>query len=98
MTRNGYTTKTTFWEDFTIADRFGGDAIVDTFNRAFNEWKHDHIYLTELVMVLNWKIWDWYERSRCYSVLYNSLWETADAYAMEHLKGEELTYFLRTTD
>ena len=28
---NGYETKTTFWEDFTIADAFGVDAINDTF-------------------------------------------------------------------
>ena len=31
--------KTTFWEDFSIAERFGLSAIQDTFNRAFKEWK-----------------------------------------------------------
>ena len=36
---NGYESKTTFWEDFTIADYFGKDAIQDTYNRAFKEWK-----------------------------------------------------------
>lgn len=32
------------------------------------------------------------------ATLYNSLWEKADAYACENLKGEELSYFYRTTD
>ena len=62
MNVNGYETFTTFWEDFSIADRFGVTAIKDTFTRAFNEWKHDYKYLTELVMVLNWKLWHFYSK------------------------------------
>lgn len=94
----GYTTKTTFWEDFSIADRFGITAIKDTFKRAFEEWKSDYIYLTELVMVLNHKIWYWHGRDENKSKLYNDLWEQADAYACDNLKGDELTYFFRTLD
>jgi len=94
----GYKPQTTFWDDFTIADRFGESAIKDTFERAFNEWKGNHIYLTELVMVLNWKIWQWYETKPKYGELYNGLWEKADEYAISHLKGEELSYFYSTTD
>ena len=30
--------------------------------------------------------------------LYERLWKKADAYAMDNLKGEELNYFIRTTD
>ena len=37
MQENGYELQTTFWEDFSIADRFGLMAILDTFNRAFKE-------------------------------------------------------------
>ena len=94
----GYEPKTTFWEDFSIADNFGGAAIQDTFNRAFEEWKSDHIYLTELVLVLNWKIWQWYEKDEAIAQLYNKLWEQADAYACDNLQGEELQYFYTTTD
>lgn len=54
----GYEMKTTFWMDFNIADRFGLDAIEDTYKRALNEWKDDKVYATELVMVLNWKSWE----------------------------------------
>jgi hypothetical protein len=98
MNVNGYETKTTFWSDFTIADAFGIDAIKDTFNRAFKEWKSNYIYLTELVMVLNWKIWQWYEKNETISRVYNELWKQADAYACDNLKGNELTYFYSTTD
>ena len=89
---------TTFWEDFTIAEAFGEKAIRDTFDRAFNEWKSDYKYLTELVMVLNHKIWQWYERNEAYANAYNELWEKADLYACENLKGDEASYFFRVTD
>lgn len=98
VTEFGYETKTTFWMDFSIADRFGVDAIKDTFERAFNEWKDNYVYLTELVMVLNWKIWDWYERDNDVAMVYNTLWEFADNYTVNNLKDEELSYFYNTTD
>lgn len=94
----GYEIKTTFWDDFGIAERFGTSAIKDTYKRAFNEWKTNHIYLTELVMVLNWKIWQWNEKNDEYAKVYNDLWGKADAYACENLTGEELDYFYSTTD
>lgn len=98
---NGYELQSTFWMDFSIADAFGKDAVKDTFNRAFNEWKNNHVYLTELVIVLNWKIWQHYTENggSCeLSRLYNELWEKADGYAMDNLKGEELDFFLKVTD
>lgn len=55
MRENGYELQTTFWEDFSIADRFGLSAIQDTFKRAFEEWKNNYKYLTELILVLNHK-------------------------------------------
>ena len=94
----GYKPKTTFWDDFSIADRFGASAIKDTFKRAYGEWKTDYIYLTELVMVLNHKIWQWYETNDAIAQLYNDLWERAVSCATNTLKGEELDYYYRTTD
>ena len=95
---NGYEMQTTFWSDFSIADRFGTAAIKDTFNRAFNEWKSNYIYLTELVIVLNYKIWEWYEKDDQKAQLYNELWGEADLYATENLEGDELSHFYRITD
>lgn len=94
----GYSPITTFYEDFSIADHFGIDAIQDTYNRAMEAWKDDYKYLTELVMALNWKIWEHYEHNEKYAKLYDKLWRKADQYACENLKGEELSYFFRTTD
>ena len=89
----------TFQQDFTIADHFGANAVTDTFNRAFKEWRNDYKMLTELVMVLNHKIWQHYEQGdNTLAQLYNKYWETADAYAMDNLKDDQLSYFLEVTD
>ena len=90
--------KTTFWNDFTIADAFGLNAIQDTFNRAFTEWKTNTEYLTELVIVLNHKMWQHYEANNDIWKLYCDLFEKADTYAMDNLKGDDLQYFLEVTD
>ena len=94
----GYKPITTFWEDFSIAEAFGIEAIKDTYHRAFEEWKTNYQYLTELVMVLNWKLWQWWEVNNAIALVYNDLWATADDYACANLKGEELAYFYKTTD
>lgn len=94
----GYEQKTTFWSDFSIADAFGVPAIKSTYKRAFKEWKRDKVYLTELVMVLNWKCWQWAEKNRYYSEAYCDLYYQARDWALENLKGDDLKYFLRTTD
>lgn len=94
----GYKPFTTFYEDFSIADMFGASAIKDTYNRAFKEWKTDYKYLTELIMVLNWKIFEHYERNDVYAQLYDELWRKADKWACENLDGEDLCYYYATTD
>lgn len=94
----GYKPITTFYMDFSIAEKFGINGIKDTFQKAFDEWKTNYKYLTELVMVLNWKIWEHYEKNDDFSLLYNSLWEFADEWAIDNLQGEELDYFYQTTD
>ena len=101
----GYTCFTTFWDDFSIAEKFGTSAIRDTYDRAMKEWKDDYKYLTELVMVLNHKIWQWYDGDRDetgkhteIARLYNDLWMKAANYAETHLNGEELSYYFRITD
>lgn len=96
----GYEPKTTFWSDFSIAEAVGGEkAIKDTYERAFKEWKDNKEYITELVMMLNWKIWHHDSKGNdSLARLYNDLWGKADEWCMKNLKGEDLKYFLRTTD
>lgn len=93
----GYKPISTFYTDFSIAEHLGVSAIRDTYKWAM-EWECDYKMLTELVMVLNWKIWEHYESNEPLAKLYNELWETAVARALGILKGEELSYFYRTTD
>ncbi len=94
----GYKPISTFYMDFSIADAFGAAAIKDTFTRAFRSWKSNYKMLTELVMALNWKIWEHYEHNERYAEIYQDLYERAAGYASENLKGEELSYYYETTD
>ena len=107
----GYVEKTTFGLDFDIADVFGEQAIKNTYERAFNEWKNNYKFFTELVMVLNYKCCQWYYRAsdrgnqttyRMYAVqlakLYNNLYYEAAEYASTHLEGDEFSYYDSTTD
>ena len=89
---------TTFWYDFTIADAFGYGAVLDTYNRAFHEWKTHYKYLAELVLVLNHKIWEWHEKDEALFSLYYRLWSEADTWALDNLKGDELSFYLAVLD
>ena len=94
-----YEFKTTFWMDFTIADKFGIEAVKDTFKRAFSEWKTDYIYLTELTLVINWKCWQHYENNNIeISKLYSEYYYQLREYGLDNLKGKELEYFIKTLD
>lgn len=98
-----YTPITSFWDDFSIAEPFGEDAIIDTANRAFKEWKDNYKYLTELIMVINHKSWYWHSRNNDdLSLFYADLYYKYDEMAIEHLEKnrpeEELTYYFKTLD
>lgn len=94
----GYVPKTTFYTDFSIADNFGEEAVNDTYKRAFSEWKNDIVYITELVMALNWKIFEHHGKNDTLARLYDKLWREADEWCMDNLEGEDKSYYLRTTD
>ena len=95
----GYKQITTFFEDFSIADNFGISAIQDTYNRAFKSWKDNYKYLTELALVLNKKSWQHHaENNIRVSELYAELYYKVRDYALDNLKDDELTYYIRTTD
>ena len=109
----GYEPKTTFYTDFSIAEQFGEEAIRDTFDRALLEWGRNTEYVTELVMVLNWKSFEHHDRGLLAEQrgddletnsqtdlcnLYIDLFEEADDWCMRNLKGDDLSYYIRTTD
>lgn len=94
----GYKPMYTFYEDLSIADAFGASAVLDTYKRVMKGWNKNYKALTEFVMALNWKIWEHYESKQKLAMVYNELYFKAKQYAEDHLKGEELSYFIRTTD
>jgi hypothetical protein len=94
-----YECQTTFWQDFSIAEKFGKEAIIDTYKRSKKEWGKDKIYGTELSMVLNHKCWFHYEaRNIEISQLYSELWAEYHDFVLDNWKSEDLAYYLKTTD
>lgn len=90
---------TTFWSDFWIAVKLGGEkAVRDTYKSAFDEWHTNHVYVTELCMVLNWMIWALYDRNQALAAVFDELWRECDEWCCTNLKGDELNYYYRTTD
>lgn len=100
MAYTGHEVHSTFYGDFTIAELCGNAEhdIRDTYKRAFNEWKEDIEMFTDLVMCLNHKISAHYEHNTALAKLYDELWREADSYAMDNLKGDDMEYYLKTTD
>lgn len=71
MEEIGYDSVTTFWDDFSIADKYGIAGVKDTYKRAFSEWKDDYKFFTELTLVLNHKIWQHYDSNRELAALFD---------------------------
>jgi hypothetical protein len=91
-----YKVRTTYFEDFSIAERFGENAIVGTFKNAMHN--KDYKTITELCMVLNHKMWFTYQSKPRLAKLYEKLWQQCDQWCCDNLQGEELKYFYKTTD
>ena len=97
--QTGYETITTFYGDFTIAEGFGLPAIRQTYEDAKRAWGKNVKYFTELVLVLNHKIWEHYKTKADVAQLYDELWRQADTYALDTFKDEEdAQYYFDVTD
>jgi hypothetical protein len=92
----GYKTQTTYFMDFSIAERFGIAAIRDTYKRAL--LNRDYKMMTELTMVLNHKIWFTYEKQPELAKVYDELWRDCDSKCREWFNKDELAYFYTVTD
>ena len=96
-----YQYKTTFWSDFSLAEAYGVEAVEDTAKRAFDEWKDDIVYLTELVMILNHKCWYHYQENDVLSETYERLYYLYDSMAYDYLEQHNpdgLDYYFKTLD
>ena len=92
--------KTTFWSDFSIADKFGVNAIRDTYKRAVY-WKDNIEHIAELYCVLNWKLWEHYENCNMdFAELYDELWNKLGDFVYNSgcYNKDELRIFFEITD
>lgn len=90
MVLQDYEWKTTFRMDFTIADSIGGvDDIRDTYKRGLEFATSKAEYYAEFVLVLNWKIWEWFEKDEKIARVYQDLWEQADMGIKKYFKGDD---------
>lgn len=91
----------TFWEDFTIAEAFGVNAVKDTFKRAFLNWKDDIYMATALTVTVNHKRWQRHANKNTeLTELYSNYYYKCFDYILEdgRYEADELKYFLRIID
>ena len=93
-----YNFESTFYEEFCVAEEYGADGIREHYDLVFNQWKDNLKFLTELVLVLNLKIFLWYGVDDTIGKTYDQLWKETDGYALDTLKGDDLHYYLHTLD
>lgn len=102
MNECGLEPKTTFFSDLSIAEFIGGEkGIRDTYKRVLKEWMDNVEFITEFLLSLNWKCWEWYDRGKDdYMRLYKDLYETASDKVFLHYEGdnEKTAYILRMLD
>lgn len=101
MAELGYEVKTTFFSDFSTAEFCSGaEGVRDTYNRAWASWQTNYEYLTELVMVLNHKIWEHYKTNKPLASVYDELWRKADNdfHTLFADNEEAKDYYYRVTD
>ena len=103
----GYQPKTNYWNEFVDAEKVGVSAIKETYDKLKNESKSNVINVAELYIVLNHKIWAYYDLhqatgdDRYYEIsyLYHNLWISYENFADELPMSEaDRRYFFKVTD
>ena len=104
MSEIGYETKTTFYGDLATAEFYGLDSIKDTYNRVMKEWLDNVEYITEFIMCLNHKIWEFYDekygggrydlpidkdKAKEIAKLYDTLWTDAEEKFYAHYENNK---------
>ena len=95
-----YRSKTDLWTRYSIADNDCVKALRSLFKETFEIAKQDYIYLTELVMVLNHRMWYWYGLNPDSPMVaaYTTCYEKAHNWALTHLNRDEIRYYCSVTD
>lgn len=98
MEPGAYRMKTTFMMDFKIAEAFGHGAVKDTYRRAFDEWKDDVVYFTELSLVMNWRCWHWFEKDAELSKMYADWYYETRDHVYSNWDENDVRYYFEVTD
>lgn len=96
-----YRRKTTFYSDLSIAELYGAKSVIDTFRNVMKHWLNDITYITEFVLCLNHKSWEWHSNGdEAMTAMYIDLYEKAADKVLEHYKDnkEALDYYYEITD
>lgn len=94
----GYKPHTTFYTDFSLSDPYGIVAVTATYNKRFEESKASVVNMTELVLVLQWKVYEHYDENRTLAKFYQSMWEVTDRWCRENFKDNDLKYYRDKTE
>lgn len=89
----GYKPHANFYIEFSMSEPFGISAIASVYDRLFFKVKDDYICLTELSMVINWKVYEHYDKKDWMVKLYQSIWDQIDTYCKQNLPDRELEYY-----
>ena len=107
---SGYKRITTFYSDLSIAEWCGGvKAVKETFHDVMKSWINDIKYITEFVISLNWKSWEFAQNANnvipreshdALARLYSDLYYKAADMVAKHYKGDEaaMSYYFQMTD
>ena len=99
MKDTDYETFTTFYGDLSIAELYGIDSVIDTYNRVVDNWGTDIKWITEFSICLSVKTGemyaeDEYELESVYSQLIDKLTE----FIYNNFNEEDLRYYKYTYD
>lgn len=95
----GYKPMTTFYTDFSIADNFGIKAVKGTFKDVESCLDcMSYKYITELTMVLNWKIWEHYKKNEELARTYDTMWRKMCSWVEKNFEEYQLKYYYMITD
>lgn len=100
MAKNiGYQPKTNFWDMFTEVEP-KEEKIKQLAEILFKKYENDYKALTELIMVINHKSWEYFNYNTVLSVLYSNLYFKYDQMAMKALgkNKEAIEYYFKTLD
>ena len=93
----GYEPRTVWYEYFSIADHQGEPAVRNLYSDITSRWSDNVDLMTELAMILNWKVAEHDGKNARLVELYKELWRKTDRAIVKRFDDDDLTYYLQET-